>query len=429
LDRENAPASLRELRYGYDTAVRRTDVWSLSRKPYAESGGSELADDRPQFAVIAAEATPYWLHVLRRISREIPQAGLHSIFTHAGLTMPWQVKPQSDIRPVMFTGLSLTAWPVSRHSLPLYRRIRDYLVEQRIRLVILSGYNGLTHLLLMHWARRQGVPLLLSGDSNIFCDSGRGVVLETAKRWYIRHVLQVISGLMPMGTCGRAYFRQYADYDKPSFLFPYEPDYSRLSSCDPVSQQAFALRHALDPERRRLLFCGRLVSVKRVDTLLEAFERIADFRPDWDLVVAGDGPLRGALEAQVAERIRSRIKWLGFLQFDELVACYHSCDALVMPSEYEPWGLVINEALAAGLPVVAAEGVGAAVELVRHGTNGFLVPARDVGVLRNALLEVTDADCNRRMRSATPEILRQWRIAADPVESVRQALSRFLVTN
>lgn len=400
----------------------------MSNRPHAEPDGGASRDERPQFAVIAAEATPYWLHVLGRISRELPQAGLHSIFTHAGLTMPWQVQLDGGIRPVTFPGISLTASPVSRFSLPLYRRIRDYLAEQRIRLVILLGYNSLTHLLLMHWARRRGVPLLLTGDSNIFCESGHGVLRRTAKRWYIRHVLEVVSGLMPMGTCGRAYFRQYADYEKPSFLFPYEPDYDRLSSCGPGTRQAFALRHGLDPERRRLLFCGRLVPVKRVDTLLEAFERIAEFRPDWDLVIAGDGPLRQALEARVAESARSRIKWLGFLQFDELAACYHSCDLLAMPSEYEPWGLVINEAVAAGLPVVAAEGVGAAVELVRHGTNGFLVPARDVGALRDALLEATDLNCNRRMRAAAPEILRQWRTAADPVNGVRQALSRFLVT-
>ena len=400
----------------------------MSIRPHTEPEGGDPGDVRPQFAVIAAEATPYWLHVLGRISREIPDAGLHSIFTQAGLTMPWQVQLEGGIRPVTFPGHSLTAAPVSGHSLPLYCLIRDYLAAQRIRMVILLGYNSLTHLLLMHWARRQGVPLLLTGDSNIFCESGHGLVMRTVKRWYIRHVLDVVSGLMPMGTCGRAYFRQYADYDKPSFLFPYEPDYSRLAACDAGARQAFAQRHGLDPARRRLLYCGRLVPVKRVDTLLEAFERIAEFRPEWDLAIAGDGPLREALEASVPARFRSRVKWLGFLQFDELAACYHSCDALAMPSEYEPWGLVINEAVAAGLPVVAAEGVGAAVEMVRHGTNGFLVPARDVGALRDALLEVTDAHCNQRMRAAAPEILRQWRTAADPVNGVRQALSRFLVT-
>ena len=400
----------------------------MSIRPNADTDGGASSDERPQFAVIAAEATPYWLHVLGRISRELPEAGLHSIFAHAGLTMPWQVQLDGDIRPVTFPGLSLTASPVSRFSLPLYRRIRDYLAEHRIRMVILLGYNSLTHLLLMHWARRQGVPLLLSGDSNIFCESGHGLVLRTAKRWYIRHVLRVVSGLMPMGTCGRAYFRQYADHDVPSFLFPYEPDYERLIACDPAARQAFMPRYGLDPARRRLLYCGRLVPLKRVDTLIDAFGRIADFRPDWDLVIAGDGPLRQALEARVAEHTRHRIKWLGFLQFAELVSCYHSCDALVMPSEFEPWGLVINEAVASGLPVVAAEGVGAAVELVRHGTNGFLVPARDVGALRDALLEVTEVDRNLRMRAAAPEILRQWRAAADPVDGVRQALSRFLVT-
>jgi glycosyltransferase involved in cell wall biosynthesis len=160
---------------------------------------------------------------------------------------------------------------------------------------------------------------------------------------------------------------------------------------------------------------------------LDAFERISEYRPDWDLVIVGDGPLRQELQARVPMRVRDRIKWLGFLQFEELISCYHSCDALVLPSEREPWALVINEAVASGLPVIATEVVGAAAELVRHGLNGLLVPPRNLEALVKALIEITNPDRNQQMRGAAPAILQQWRIAADPVEGVRQALRYFHV--
>jgi len=387
-----------------------------------------VPDDRPQIAIISDEPTPYRLHVLGRIARELPQVALHSVFTHPEPTMPWRVEIDKSIGPVIFPGWSLNNRAhISLRSVPVFWRIRDFLLEKRIRLVILLGYNDLTRLLLIHWSHQKGIPLLLTGDSNVFSEGGHHFLFQTVKRLYVGHVVSLVAGLMPMGTCGRAYFRLYADHNKPAFLFPYEPDYDNLAACDPATREAFLHRHGLDPARRRLLYTGRLADVKRVDVLLDAFERIAEYRPDWDLVVAGDGPMRQELQARVPVRARDRIKWLGFLQFEEMIPCYHCCDALVLPSEREPWALVINEAVATGLPVIATEVVGAAVELVRQGINGLLVPPRNVEALFGALLEITDPDRNREMRNAAPAALQQWRIAADPVEGVRRALRYFHV--
>lgn len=342
--------------------------------------------------------------------------------------MPWQVQIDDDICPVIFPEYSLSKKAlISLSSVPLYRRIVAYLLEKRIRLVILLGYNNLTRLLLIHWAQRKGIPLLLTGDSNIFNEGRHHFPMRIFKRWYVSHVVDLVAGLMPMGTCGRAYYRLYADHNKPTFLFPYEPDYDKLAVCDASTREAFLRRHGLNPIRRRLLYSGRLTRVKRVDLMLNAFERIAEYRPDWDLVIAGDGPLRQALQARVPERIRNRIQWLGFLQFEDLIPCYHCCDALVLPSEREPWALVINEAVATGLPIIATDVVGAAVELVRQGINGFLVPPRNIEALTGAMKEITNPDRNQDMREAAPAILRQWRTAADPVEGVRLALRYFHV--
>jgi glycosyltransferase involved in cell wall biosynthesis len=165
--------------------------------------------------------------------------------------------------------------------------------------------------------------------------------------------------------------------------------------------------------------------VKRIDVLLEAFSRVALARPDWDVVIAGDGPLRETLKKSLSDVARPRVKWLGFLQFDQVVLAYHACDVLVHPSDYEPWALVINEAVACELPVIATSVVGAAVELVRHRENGLIVAPRSVESMTNAIWEMTRTDRYLEMKAASTLALESWKRAADPVEGVREALRHF----
>jgi glycosyltransferase involved in cell wall biosynthesis len=188
---------------------------------------------------------------------------------------------------------------------------------------------------------------------------------------------------------------------------------------------AFRQKYGLADGRKRLLYCGRLAKVKRVDILLEAFSRVALARPEWDVVIAGDGPLRKSLQRSLSDAVRPRVKWLGFLQFDEVVLAYHACDVLVHPSDYEPWALVINEAVACGLPIIATSVVGAAVELVRHRENGLIVSPRSVESMTNAIWEITRTDRYLEMKANTLPMLESWKRAADPVEGIREALRYF----
>jgi glycosyltransferase involved in cell wall biosynthesis len=119
------------------------------------------------------------------------------------------------------------------------------------------------------------------------------------------------------------------------------------------------------------------------------------------------------------------VNWLGFLQFHETVLVYHACDVLVHPSEYEPWALVINEAIACELPVIATSVVGAAVELIRHRENGLIVSPRSVEAMTDALWEITKTDRYLEMKAGCAPMLDLWRRAADPVEGVRESLRHF----
>ncbi len=386
------------------------------------------SDGKPQIAIISNEPTPYRLHVLNRIADELPDVRVHNIFTHTISTasMPWQMKLDEKINPVFFAEHHLDFGKQSLlKGIRLFRAIRDYLVQNKIRLIVLLGYNDITRLALIRWARRAGIPLLLTGDSNVFAEGRVSGLRRIIKRCYLKYVLNRVAGLMPMGTCGRAFFRIYHQHDLPEFLFPYEPDYEAFAKPPVEDLQAFAKKHGWSPDRHRLLYCGRLVQVKRVDLLIAAFARVADQILDWDLIIAGDGELRKSLEQSLPEALRSRVQWLGFIQFHETALTYHSCDVLVHPSEYEPWGLVINEAVASGLAVISTSVVGAAIELVRHGTNGLLVQPGSAAALASAILEMTSNNNFLTMRDRSADILEMWRRAADPVDGLRNALEFF----
>jgi glycosyltransferase involved in cell wall biosynthesis len=172
-----------------------------------------------------------------------------------------------------------------------------------------------------------------------------------------------------------------------------------------------------------LLYSGRLAPLKRVDLALEAFAAIAAARPDWGLLIAGDGPLRQGLAGGVPEGLRGRVRWLGFLEVEQVRLAYHAAQALVLPSDKEPWALVVNEAMAAGLPIVSSDMVGASADLIQNGGNGRLFSAGSVRELTGALLEVTEATAYAKYRAAVAPALERWRLRADPVQGLRRALT------
>jgi glycosyltransferase involved in cell wall biosynthesis len=230
---------------------------------------------------------------------------------------------------------------------------------------------------------------------------------------------------MPMGTCGRAYYRMLGSGSKPMFVRPYEPDYALIQRRDPDAEQALLARLGLKAERRRFVYSGRLIAVKRVELLISAFSTVADIMTDWDLVIAGGGPLEARLRQAVPERLRDRVKFTGFMQMSDVRCCYRVSDVLVHPSEFEPWALVINEAVAAGMAVIATYVTGAAVELVRPNVNGMLVAPGSQSELEDAMLACNDPPRLARMRAASTGILGEWKLAGDPVDGLRAAVDHF----
>ncbi|MDR7545255.1 MAG: glycosyltransferase family 4 protein [Armatimonadota bacterium] len=151
------------------------------------------------------------------------------------------------------------------------------------------------------------------------------------------------------------------------------------------------------------LFAGKLAPWKRPGDFLGALSRV----PGAFGVLVGEGPLRPELEARASHAdLRGRVRFLGFVNQRALPEVYAASDVLVLPSEHEPFGLVVNEAFCSGLPAIVTEACGAAGDLVRDGETGYIVPVGDADALADRLRRLAaDPDLRRTLGAAA-----RWRI-------------------
>jgi glycosyltransferase involved in cell wall biosynthesis len=164
------------------------------------------------------------------------------------------------------------------------------------------------------------------------------------------------------------------------------------------------------PRRRpnhpvRFLFVGQLIPRKGVAELLEAFSQL----PEGELYVAGEGPLQPLVDRAVQS---ARVTYAGQIDRSALQQLYADCDVLVLPSRYEVWGLVINEALEHGLPVIATQAVGAVDDLVVNDVNGYVTRTADADDLRQAMERIAGWDDVRWSSAAAAgaDIVERWSI-------------------
>jgi glycosyltransferase involved in cell wall biosynthesis len=154
------------------------------------------------------------------------------------------------------------------------------------------------------------------------------------------------------------------------------------------------------------LFVGKLAPWKRPRDFLEAVARV----PQVFAVLAGEGPLRDELEARASQAdLRGRVRFLGFVNQRGLPETYAASDVLVLPSQYEPFGLVVNEAFSCGVPAIVSQACGAAGDLVKHGETGWVFPVGDVDALGTYLREAaSDRQRLRAMGDAARKRMETW---------------------
>ena len=226
-----------------------------------------------EIAFICNEPTPYRLALLKRLADEQPMLRVHTIFTHTidSAHVPWQMDLSIIPRTVYFEHEALGKHNTLQQERRLAQQIIKYIKSRNIRMVILNGYGVRAHLVIMRWAKKNKVNILLRGDANIYSRDKKTGLRHFLKRRTLRWISRQIAGLMPMGRCGQAFFDHWmGPHNLPSFLCPYEPDYRLIRQCGARRCSDFLQQSKLVPTRKRLLYCGRLIDIKNQLSFLKS---------------------------------------------------------------------------------------------------------------------------------------------------------------
>jgi glycosyltransferase involved in cell wall biosynthesis len=263
------------------------------------------------------------------------------------------------------------------------------------QVVVCVGYADPEIHQAMVWALAKRVPLVTCSDST-FEDEPRSWFKEGLKR----AVVTAFAAGLAAGQRAHAYLA-HLGLDAARRFQPWDVvDNSYFArGADAARADAAVLRAKRGLPPRYFLSVARFVPKKNLARLIEAYALYAAAAGPaaWGLVLSGSGPLESALRAQVASAgLEGCVNFRGFLQYPELPACYGLAAAFVLPSESDQWGLVVNEAMAAGLPVLVSSRCGCAPDLVRTGENGFTFAPDDVAEIAARLTEIAGYDDARR---------------------------------
>jgi glycosyltransferase involved in cell wall biosynthesis len=300
-----------------------------------------------------------------------------------GVTVAWDIDLLSGFRHHFLADNGQLA-NNARRARAVSRWIKSHDV------VVIHGYSHPWMLLAMAACRRHGVPYLMRGDSG---PPGKSTGLRLQLRNIIVRIAVTSSAAgLSIGQLNEEFYRKYS---APKIVFaPYSVDDERFARTPHVGRPDLLARYGLDSSRPVIIFCGKLYPGKRPLDLAEAIKLLPC---EVTTLFVGDGVL--------AEQVRAALQpgagtVTGFVNQSELPAYYHAADILVLPSEAEKWGLVVNEAMAAGVMPVVSDRIGAAPDLV-SGV-GEVYSCGDISglaaALSRALGRIKDPESRNRMR-------------------------------
>lgn len=306
---------------------------------------------------------------------------------------------------------------------PLNRGLFSRLRRGRFDVLWIHGYATLNAWMAMGIAKLLRIPVLLRTDSTLI-DHPRGPARLAVKRAFFAALRPLVYGVLSVGERNTEYWQRHLGASVPSFSIPYAVDNDffreRSLECSITREQ---LRHELNLQLNRpvILFASKLLNRKRCIDLVEAYlclrRKCSLSNPPY-LLIIGDGEERLRIEERLsrarADECAADVRLLGFRNQSELPRFYDLCNVFVLPSIHEPWGLVVNEAMAVGRAVIVSDEVGCQPDLVIDNENGRVFPVRNVNELTAALHDVLkNPEACLEMGHRSQERIRQYTFEAD----------------
>jgi len=273
------------------------------------------------------------------------------------------------IKPYLkgFSYKILYSWVLFKPKGYLSPSLPFALKRHKYDIVILNTYTIPSTQLAAYWSTIMGIPWIFWGERPGMRDTNWRKILRKLLIFPICHYAKAI---LATGYIAVEDYQRLCQKKVKVFNFPYFINIDKYLALPEKSKVPIVIK---------FLYSGQLIYRKGVDILIKAFNKIAiEFPNRVHLTILGDGKMKSLLKAQVKPNTKDYINFVGKVEWSNIISYYAQADIFVLPSRHDGWGLVVNEAIATGMPVIASDKVGAVPDLIRNKETGLVIKTNSV---------------------------------------------------
>lgn len=311
-----------------------------------------------------------------------------------GIKVKWDIPLLEGYTPIFLKNLRPNGSNAKGFFGLINLSVIKYLIKYRQSLWVIHGWHRFTLFFALLVGRILGVNICLRSDNPVNQELKKSKkIIAIKKIFFSKFLFRLPKKLMYVGNQNKGFYQFYGVPNHKLIFVPHCVDNKRLQTEQASfgSKSDLKLILGLLPNVKYILFSGKIFSKKKPEDLLEAF--IAINNPEFGLIYMGTGELHSQLENKAKQSGVQNIHFVGFKNQSEISKYLSASDLLVLPSgSGETWGLVVNEALAMGLPVITSDLVGSAYDLIDEGVNGFMVEYANLAKLQSAINQALTND-------------------------------------
>lgn len=267
--------------------------------------------------------------------------------------------------------------------------LKDIFRNEAFGAILTLGWNKVLFWQAIWWGQRSGAALYLRAESNLLHHQPWWV--KAAKAILFPMLFRQFRAFLAIGKFNRELYHHYGVPEENVFMAPYCVDndfFARNSSKQRKNAEILRQNLGISNDQTVFLFAAKFINRKRPLDIIQTAKLIN--RQDLHVIMVGDGPLLPKCRELIGRNGLNNIHLLGFKNQSELPLYYAAADVLILPSEFETWGLVINEAMACGLPCIVSDGCSAAADMIIEGETGYIYPVGDINRLATLMAKIAE---------------------------------------
>ncbi len=409
---------------------------------------------RRRIAIVASHPIQYHAHWYRELARA-EDLDLEVLYCHEatqrdqaesgfGVDFAWDIPLLEGYR-YRFLKNAARRPGVSKFGGMDSPELRGIIIHERYDAVVVSGWHTKSYWQAILACRECGTPVMVRSDSHLHDD--RSTLMRLAKWTPYHYFISRFDACLAAGTWSREYFLHYGAKPERVFIVPHcvpkqpagAPDAQQLQTAREAARRQWDIPRGATV----FLFAGKFIARKRPLDFIRAVATAATGNPAVYGLMAGDGPMRAEAEALTAG-LRAPITFAGFLNQRAIQPAYAASDILVLPSDQDTWGLVVNEAMIHGRACIVSDRAGCGPDLIvgcepdpinagcetdlinEDARTGFIFPTGDVDALAGYMVRIADTPGMAERMGAEAARLIGGHSAAAAVSGLREAVAAIM---